>query len=44
MFLGLSKAFEFINRNILKGKLQAVGVKGTPISWFESFQVFNQSE
>jgi len=37
IFLDLKKAFDTVNHNILLTKLTNFGIRGTPLSWFQSF-------
>ena len=36
IYMGLSKAFDTLDHNILLAKLRNYGINGTPIRWFES--------
>jgi hypothetical protein len=37
VFLDLKKAFDTCNHNILLGKLEKLGITGTPLQWFETY-------
>ena len=36
-FIDLARAFDFLNRDILMGKLEQYGVVGTPLAWVRSY-------
>ncbi|CAH2242789.1 jg24153, partial [Pararge aegeria aegeria] len=37
VFLDLAKAFDTLSRKILIKKLEALGIRGTPLQWFQSY-------
>ena len=37
LFIDVSKAFDFVDHNILISKLQHYGIRGTALKWFESY-------
>lgn len=37
VFLDLAKAFDTISRNILLKRMEELGIRGTPLKWFESY-------
>ena len=37
LFIDLSKAFDTLNHRILIKKLQSIGIRGTPLRWFQSY-------
>ena len=37
VFIDLQKAFDAVNHDILRSKLEHYGIKGTPLMWFQSF-------
>ena len=39
VYLGLNKAFDTVNHNILLSKLQHYGISGKANDWFKSFLV-----